>query len=137
MAIIDMQTMRYLNLLQQVAHVRTTTCFAYNNAIFFVVPRNMVHKAIGEHGNNIKRMQDQLGKRIRVVQEPDGVSDIARFILDIIKPVDFKEVEVKEQEIIITAGSQNKAALIGRNRRRHEELNQILKDIFGKELTIL
>jgi transcription antitermination factor NusA-like protein len=97
----------------------------------------MVHKAIGEHGNNIKRMQDQLGKRIRVVQEPDGVSDIARFILDIIKPVDFKEVEVKEQEIIITAGSQNKAALIGRNRRRHEELNQILKDIFGKELTIL
>lgn len=137
MTIIDMQTMRYLNLLQQVAHVRTSVCFSYNNMIVFVVPGNMVRKAIGEQGNHIKRMQDQLGKRIRVIQQPDGLEDLEPFIRNIIKPVDFKEVTIQDNEIVITAGSQHKAALIGRNRRRWEELNQVLKNMFGKELKIV
>lgn len=132
-----MQTMRYLNLLQQVAHVRTSVCFNYNNMIVFVVPGNMVRKAIGEQGNHIKRMQDQLGKRIRIIKQPEDESDMQQFIKDIVKPVDFKEMNVEGNEVIITAGSQHKAALIGRNRRRYDELNQVLKDVFGKELRII
>ena len=129
--------MRYLNLLQQVAHVRTSVCFNYNNMIVFVVPGNMVRKAIGEQGNHIKRMQDQLGKRIRIIKQPEDESDMQQFIKDIVKPVDFKEMNVEGNEVIITAGSQHKAALIGRNRRRYDELNQVLKDVFGKELRII
>jgi hypothetical protein len=39
--------------------------------------------------------------------------------------------------LVLTAGSRNKAALIGRNRRRMIELNKILEDNFGKELKIV
>ena len=53
-----------------------------------------------------------------------------------ISPVGFKDFEMNGREIIITAGSQNKAALIGRNKRRLYELQKITKDFFGKELRI-
>ena len=46
-------------------------------------------------------------------------------------------MEVKEGAIVLTAGSQSKAALIGRNRRREAELKQILKDTFNLELKIV
>ena len=50
----------------------------------------------------------------------------------------FKDFEIKENEIIITAGNiQNKAALIGRDKRRLIELEKITRDFFGKDLKII
>ena len=137
MATINMQTMRYINLLDRAARVRTTRCFVYNNAIYFAVPKNMVSKAIGPAAANVKKMQDNLGKRVRIIQEPAGVEDAERYVREIVEPVKFKSLEVKEGIFILTAGSQSKAALIGRNRRRLIELSNILKDSFGLELKIV
>ena len=35
MAIINMQTMRYINLLDKASNVKTRKCFVYNNTIYF------------------------------------------------------------------------------------------------------
>ena len=138
MAIINMQTMRYINLLDRASNVKTKQCFIYNNTIFFAVPRALVSKAIGPSALNIRKMQEDLGKKIRVIPEPQGIADASRFIHDLINPVRFKSLEIKDNNIIITAGSnQNKASLIGRNKVRAEELHQILRDLFGLDLKIL
>ena len=52
-------------------------------------------------------------------------------------PVTFRDLNVENNEITLTAGSHSKAALIGRNKRRLNELKQISKDFFGKELKII
>ena len=78
-----------------------------------------------------------MGKKVKIIAEAKDVSDCQRFVEDIVSPVRFVSLEVKEGVIVLTAGSQSKAALIGRNRRREAELNQILKDTFGMELKIL
>ena len=44
---------------------------------------------------------------------------------------------LKNLLLILTAGSQSKAALIGRNKRRLLELQRIAKDYFGKEFRIV
>ena len=137
MKTIDMQDMRHLNLFGKITQVRTRFCFNYNNLIIFCVPKNLVSRAIGENGRNIKRINEILSKKVKVVSKPEGIHEIKRFVEAIVSPVTFKDLEVKDNEIILTAGFQSKAALIGRNRRRLHELQKILKDYFGKELRII
>ncbi len=138
MAIINMQTMRYINLLDSASKVKTRKCFIYNNTIFFAVSANMVSKAIGPEAVNIKRIQEKLGKKVKIIKEAEGIWDAGRFVQDVVSPVKFKSLEIINGEILITAGSnQNKAALIGRNKRRLDELKIILKDMFGLELRVV
>ncbi len=134
---IDMQDMRYLNLFGKITKVSTRFCFMYNEAIVFCVPKSLLSKAIGEGAKNIRKINEILRKRIKIVVTPRGIEDAKRFIEAVVSPVTFKDLEVKDDEIILTAGSQSKAALIGRNKRRFLEMQKIVKDFFGKEFRIV
>ena len=133
---IDMQNMRDLNLFEKITHVRTRFCFNYNDNIVFCVPKTLMAKAIGEKGKNIKRMSEILSRKIKVVMAPQGISDVEIFIKAVISPVTFKKIEVKDDEIIVTGGT-NKAALIGRNKRRLFEMQKIVKDFFRKNFRVV
>ena len=137
MATINMQKMRYLNLLSKISRVKTKKCFIYNNFIIFAVPGALISRAIGPAGKNIKEMQERLGKRVRVIKENDGVEDAERFVEDIVSPVTFVSLELKDGVFILTAGIRSKAALLGRNKRRLEELKEIIEDSYGKGLKII
>jgi transcription termination/antitermination protein NusA len=137
MSILNMQTMRYINLLDKESRVKTTKCFSYNNMIIFAVPKAMVSKAIGPGASNVMRLQDKLGKRIRIIEEPTGIDSAQKFVESIVAPLQFNSLEFKEGVFILSAGSQSKAALIGRNKRRLDELNLILMDSFGHGLRIV
>lgn len=137
MTVIDLQTIRYINLLDNLSKVKTRKCFNYNNIIFFAVPRQFVSRAIGPDAVNIKHIQEKIGKRVKIIAEAEGTLDAQRFLKDVIYPVKFRGFEIKENIIIINAGNQNKAALIGRNRRRETELQQISKDTFNLDLKIM
>lgn len=133
---INMQDMRYLNLFEKITRVSTRYCFKYNEILMFAVPRNLISKALGKNNENLKKLSGILKKRIRVVPIPKKSSDAKIFIESIISPLDFKSLEIFDNELILTAGSQNKAALIGRNKRRLEEMKKIIKSFFGLEYKI-
>ncbi len=137
MITIDMQTMRYINLLDKASGVKTRKCFNYNNTIIFAVPRQLVSRALGANAVNLRRIQAELGRKIRVIAEADSSNEIGRFIAEIIYPVQFKDIAVENGIAIINAGSHSKAALIGRNKRRLEELEQIVRDTFGLGVKIV
>lgn len=133
-----MQAMRYINLLDRVSRVKTRKCFVHNNVIFFAVSREQVSRAIGPAASNIKKIQDQIGKKVKVIREEEGLGDTKRFIEDIVSPVRLKSLEIKDGSVILTAGSnQNKASLIGRNKRRFLELKKIVQDTYGLDLRII
>jgi transcription antitermination factor NusA-like protein len=129
--VLDMQFIRYANLFNKVTNLKTNHCFEYNNTIAFAVPRKFVMQAIGINNSNLKRLNDIIGKKIKIVAIPDGVGDIENFISVITYPIRFKSLEIKDEEVIITASSQSKASLIGRNRRRIIEMENILDQYFG------
>lgn len=137
MTVINMQLMRYINLLDRVSHVKTMKCYLYNNCIVFAVPKIMVARAIGHNAENIRYMSQQIGKRIKVIAQTEGLTDAQRFISDIVSPVGFNEITISDGVLTLNAGSQSKAALIGRERRREQELHQIIKDTFGLDLKIV
>jgi transcription antitermination factor NusA-like protein len=130
--VIDMQLMRYINLFSQTTKIQTTKVFSYNNQIVFAVPKSKVSTAIGRGAFNVKKMSDILRKKIKVVSMPavDNNEGIGKFVEETVAPVEFNKIEVKENSVVITAGRQSKAALIGRNRTREKELADVLKNFF-------
>jgi len=123
--------MRYLNLFNRVTRIRANHCFLYNNMVIFAVPKNKVAKAIGPNNSNLKKISEILSKRIRIVAEPEGREDLTKFVTTVVSPVQFKSIEAKDSEVVITAGREGKARLIGRGRIRQKELQNILEQYFG------
>ena len=136
-SIIDMQDMRYLNLFGRVTKINTRHCFMYNEIVIFCVPKNLISKAVGEKGKNVRKMSEMLRKKVKIIPMPRGIEDAKSFIENIVSPVTFKNLEVVDDELILTAGSQSKAALIGRNKRRFLEMQKIVKGFFQKEFKIV
>ena len=134
---IDMKHMRYINLFEKVSGVHPKHCFVYNSAIVFVVPKDMLAKVIRDSGRDLKKMSEILGRKIKVAILPNGLEDAEEFISAIVHPVQIKSIEVKDDLLIINAGPQNKAILIGRNKARLEEMKPIVKSYFGKEIRIV
>ena len=126
-----------MNLFGKVTRVNTRYCFKYNEAIVFCVPMRFVSQAVGQGGKNIKKLNEILRKRIKVVAKPRGIQDAKKFIEAIVSPVKFNELDVIDNEIILNAGSHSKAALIGRNKRRLIEMQSIVRDFFDREFRIV
>ena len=129
---IDMQLMRYINLFSKTTGVQTTKVFVYNNQIVFAVPKAKVSEAIGRGAVNAKRLNEILRKKIKVVTMPavDDNEGIGKFVEETVAPIEFNKVEVRDDSIVVTAGRQSKAALIGRGRQREKELADVLKNFF-------
>lgn len=131
--VIDMQLMRYINLFAKTTKIQTTKVFVYNNQIVFAIPKTKVSIAIGKGAVNVKKLNEILRKKIKVIAMPvvDDNRGISEFIKAVVAPIEFNGVEVREDSVIINAGRQSKAALIGRGRQREKELADVLKNFFG------
>lgn len=135
---IDMKFMRYLNLFEKITKVRTQHCFAYNSTIVFLVEQKGVSRSIGEYGANIKKLSQILEKKVRIIALPVGEEDLEKFIAAIIYPIKFKNIELKEGIVTISAGLQSRAAIIGRNKSRLLEMKRVLEQYFGiKDVKII
>ncbi len=137
MQTLDILFIRYLNLFEKITGIRIKNCFFYNNFVVFGVPSSLMARAIGEGGMNVKRLSELLKKKIKIVALPENISSAGRFVSAIVNPVRFKNLEIRDEEIIITAGQQNKASLIGRNKARLGELSDIVGHYFNKKLRIV
>lgn len=134
---INMEDMRHLNLFNQITKINTRYVINYNNNLIFAVPRNLIKKAVGENAKNLRRISEIVKKRIRVIPIPRGIEDAKLFIQNVVSPVEFKDLEITDGEIILNAGgTQNKASLIGRDKRRLIEMQKIVEDYFGKGFRI-
>jgi len=138
MITIDMRLLRYINLLEKISGIKTKRCFIYNNQVIFAVPRKLLSKAIGPKGANIEMLSKKINKKVKIISELNGTNDIERFIGEIVSPTRFKSIEITETELIISAGNfQNKASLIGRDRKKEADLKKIVRENLNLELKII
>ncbi len=135
--IISMQDIRYLNLFGKITKVNTKLCFRYNEYIVFIVPERLLQKAMGKNRENIKKINEILKKKIKIIAFPRKAEDIKNFVELLTRPINFREIKVGDKEVVISANTPNKAMLIGRNKKRLFELQRIIEVLFRKELKII
>ncbi|PIN77527.1 NusA-like transcription termination signal-binding factor [Candidatus Woesearchaeota archaeon CG10_big_fil_rev_8_21_14_0_10_34_12] len=131
---LDFIYIRYLNLLEKIARVKTINCFSYDSSIIYAVPQKLMSKAIGDGGKNVRKLSEVLGKRVKIIPMASGRTkkDIEKFIAAVVHPVEFRGIEIDGKDLAIVAG-MNKAMLIGRNKTRLGELKDVLKQYFDIE----
>ena len=122
--------MKYISLFESLTGAKVKDCIA-NDSIVFIVHDNEMGKAIGKNGSNIKRVENALKKKIKLVEFNN---DISRFIQNLIFPLKVKEI--KEENNIVTIygnDTRTKGLLIGRDRRNINSVRDIVKRYFDIE----
>ncbi len=141
---LDMKTIQNMNLFERITGVKARCCLDYNFTRIFIVPRRLLRKSLGDNTRNLPIIEQNIGKRIRIIAEPEDNNreEIQRFVRAVIFPHEFKRVEISitenhEPEVQIYSMPRTKAALIGRNKSRLEELSQAIEQFFGIKRVVI
>jgi len=133
---LDPETLELSPLLERVTGVKVKDCFKGDNEIiYFIVDAGQLGKAIGRDAINIKRIQQELGKKVRIIEYRDNVID---FIKNVIYPFKVEEIIEENGEIIIKdKNRKTKSLLIGRDSKNLKLINRAVKRFFNiKEVKV-
>ncbi|MEK6969550.1 MAG: NusA-like transcription termination signal-binding factor [Nanoarchaeota archaeon] len=133
--ILDQEAFGLSSLMEKIARVRVKDCFKDEEIIYFVVAPGELGKAIGKGAINIKRAQEEFGKRIKLIEYND---EVVRFIKNIIYPAKVEEI-IEENNIIFIKDSskKTKSLLIGRGGKNLKLINRAVKRFFNKEVKVV
>ena len=118
---------QYISIFESLTGAKVKDCIL-NDSILFIIQEDEMGKAIGKQGSNIKRVENTLKKKIKLVEFNNNVS---QFIQNLIYPV--KAKEIKEEEGIVTVygeDTKSKGILIGRDRHNINFINEVVKRYF-------
>ena len=132
MHVLTQETMGYINVFESLtkAHVKDVI---KDSELMFIVKEGDAAKAIGRNGINIRKIGRLLKKKIKVVEFN---SEAERFIENLIKPIEGKVYKDGENVVIEAKSVQDKANLLGKNRRNLNQLSSIVKKYFDVDIRI-
>jgi len=131
---LDQETLGLSSLMERITLTRVKDCFQDNDTIYFVVAPGDLGKAIGKGGVNVKRVQNELGKRIKVIEYSD---DLSRFIRNIIYPLSIEKITIQENKVLLEDQSKKaKSLLIGREGKHLELINRAIQRFFNVEVVV-
>lgn len=123
----DINTIKYISLFESITRAKLKDCIA-NERIIFIAHENEIGKAIGKNGSNIRKIENILKKKIKVVEFN---SDVLQFIRNMTYPLQIKDIKNGEGVITITGpDTKTKALLIGRDSKNLKNLKNIVKRYF-------
>ena len=131
----DATLIKIMSLFEKITKARLKDCITQDNQMIFVVQPNEIAKAIGPKGKNVKKLENMLKKRVKVVeynQEP------ATFIKRLVHPLQVREIVEEDGVYTITAVDlKTRGMLIGRNASYLRAFENIVKRYFPiKELKV-
>ena len=131
----DSDLMKLMTIFESMTGAKVKDCIA-NEKLIFIMEENEMGKAIGKNGANIKRMENMLKKKIKLVEFS---SDVLQFVKNVIYPIEVSEI-IQEDNVIKIHGkdTSTKAMLIGRERHNINHLSDIVKRYFDiKEIKVV
>lgn len=127
--------MKLMTLFESMTGAKVKDCIS-NERLLFIVEENEMGKAIGRNGMNIKRMENAIKKKIKLVEFSN---DALQFVRNMIHPVE--ALDIRAEDGIITIHGKDtsaKAMLIGRERQNINHLGSIVKRYFDvKEIKVV
>jgi N utilization substance protein A len=102
--------------------------------VIYIIKKGDMGLAIGKKGENIRRMQNVLGKRIEMVEYAE---DREEFIANIFRPVEISRVEkdVSTGELEVTiAKKSDLGTAIGKRGSNIEKARLLLRKFWGEEI---
>ena len=127
--------MKLITLFESMTGAKVKDCISNEN-LTFIIEENDMGKAIGKNGANIKRMENVLKKKIKLVEFS---KDAAQFVRNMIYATEISDIKINGNTIIIHGKDTNsKAKIIGRDRQNINHLKSIVTRYFDvKEIKVV
>lgn len=127
--------MKFMSIFESITQAKLKDCIK-DKYLIFIVQENQIAKAIGRNGNNVRKVQDILKKKIKIVEfNPD----ILIFTKNLISPLKAKDIKIDGDVVIIQGeDTKTKGLLIGRDAKNLREYESIVKRYFPiKEVKVV
>ncbi|HPM86020.1 MAG: KH domain-containing protein [Candidatus ainarchaeum sp.] len=128
---LNMGEIRIMNAVQQLTRVMPKDCIIEENLVSFLIPQNLMGKAIGKKAINIKDLEKNLKKRVEFVASYEKVEDVFANALE----VNYLSSKKNDSKIIINLDSVSKAKVM-KNNSRTKRVKELIKRNYGVELII-
>lgn len=131
---IDLENLGFSTLFEKITRTHVRDSFPYTDVIYFVVNPGFVGKALGKGAVNIKKLQDRLNKRVRIIEYS---SSAKTFVERVMYPLKVEEILENESELILKdTNTKTKGKLIGRDGSNLRILNEIVGRFFQKKVKV-
>lgn len=125
------ETLKLMSLFESITRTRLKDCFIdSNNILTFIVVNGDIGKAIGKDASNVKKLENMLNRKIKIVEFD---SSVLGFIRNLVYPIRPRNV-VEEADIVTIESSDSKSRglLIGRNASSLRNFEAITKKYYPK-----
>jgi transcription termination/antitermination protein NusA len=117
------------NVMERITRARVKDCFKDEDTVYFIVGAGELGKAVGKGGSNIKKVQQELGKKIKVIEYRNS---LAGFVKNVIFPLKVEEIVEEEGKVKIKErNKKTKSLLIGREGKNLKLINRAVKRFFN------
>ena len=126
----DIDLMKFISLFESISRVNVKDCIS-GEPLIFVVNQGDIARAIGKNASNIRRVENLLKKKIKVVEFND---DVCEFVRNLIAPLKVAEVSKDENKIMIKdPDTKTKGMIIGRDSTNLKKTKDIVLRYFQVE----
>ena len=133
--ILDPDAFGLSSIMEKITRVQVKDCFKDEDTVYFVVGIGDLGKAIGKGGVNIKKVQEQIGKKVKVIEYRN---DVVNFVRSVIYPAKVEDIIEEEDAVVIKdKSSKTKSYLIGRGGKNLKLINRAVQRFFNKEVKIV
>jgi len=128
----DLNLLGLMNAFEKITRAKLIDCFIDDNELLtFIVEKNNLRKAIGKNGTTVKKLEDLMKRKIKVVENS---LEMLKLIQNYIYPL--RVDDIREENRIVIMKSQNtktKGLLIGRQAKNLRNLEKVVKRYFEVE----
>ncbi|QGA80777.1 NusA-like transcription termination signal-binding factor [Candidatus Nanohalobium constans] len=123
----DTEMIRTLSMFESLTDVEARDCMMKEDEAYFIVPEGKAGMAIGKGGKVVKKVQNQLGKNVKIFEYKDN---LGAFVNNLVS-VDIRSLDIQDTEdgktVEINVSNDNKGQLVGRDGENIDSIRDILK----------
>ncbi|MBI2140600.1 NusA-like transcription termination signal-binding factor [Candidatus Woesearchaeota archaeon] len=120
-----------MSLCERLTSAKVKDVVSGDGSLTFIIEEKDIGLAIGKQGINVRKLENALHKKIRMVAFSD---DAASFVRNLLLPLQARDVSFENGAVVITGtDSGQKGLIIGRERKNLNALKDVLRRYFKVE----
>lgn len=121
---LDKETIECMAIFQAVTNVSAKDCIVDGGRVSYVVDKGRKWAAIGTGGRKSKKVQERIGKSVKIYEyDPD----LDQFILNLLDGPKPRSVKIENEIVVVSLNAEDKGRVVGRDGKNIKTLARILK----------
>ena len=133
--LLNKETIEKINLFENITKAKVKELIEKENVLLFIIEQGELIKIIANKGKSIKRLENLMHKRLRVIEFNQ---DPLKFVKNFIYPIKPLSISLNNDHIEIKVEDRkSKGLLIGRESKNLDELNNLVKSYYNLQVKVL